>query len=159
MYDPVKRAIHSVAEFSEITGEFFCRVIGSSSACQTEILMLEKKMKCRNDVDYRRIEALPKITAMDTADFYIHCYRQYLSCGKTVIHTKHYSGNARIANAVSALEKICRSDFPMMSESMITNLVVRSLYVIDEVFGDEQASGYQRRSPESQLSSGREKNN
>ena len=126
--------VHSIADFSEHSD--FVRIIGVNDSYHDDICALDKACG-RNTIFYQRLNGLPKIS-VDESKFYGKTYDDYRKSGRKTLTTKIPSQKTMsfFLKAVTELDRLIRSRIRNISDSMIKNITVQSLYRLDCIFND-----------------------
>ncbi len=94
------------------------------------------------NVYYKRINALNGVMSQNDILFYTNCYEQWNANGKLELRTRAGAcGSADYRKVLSEICKMGQSMYlkmsPNASDSMMKNFIVKVLFWMDQVFGDE----------------------
>lgn len=157
MYDDVLATRYNIMDFSSLEGfanirggvkhntkdVYFVRAVGTNSTFISDIVKMDRILSERMSVGqgrYKRVNDLPGLVSMETADYYSNCYDTWITGGRKEAVVKSNSRSrewqAVLGKACNEAVRLYRAINPNISMSMEKNFVVKLLYWYDEIGKD-----------------------
>lgn len=136
----------SIAGFENIRGGinqnckdvYFIRALGANASLVNDVTEMDRVLVQRmqqGKCAYSRIKMLPKMAAVEDADYYAGCYANWLNHGRTEILTKTTSEDADmrqlLGRACADVLQYLKEENAQVSGSMEKNFIVKVIFWFD----------------------------